>query len=60
MKVRSTSAYQFLISARQLICYALPDKSRYHVHICPQVLDLKGQLLLSINVHSNSKQEVVC
>ena len=58
LKVTSTSAYQFLISARQLICHTLPDKSRYHVYICPQVFHLKGQLLLSINVHSNTLSEV--
>jgi hypothetical protein len=34
----------------------LPDKLRYYVYICPQVLDLESQLLLSINVHSNRFQ----
>jgi hypothetical protein len=38
-------------SAHQLICY---DKSPHMYIYAPQALNLEGQLLLSINLHSNT------
>jgi hypothetical protein len=35
------------------VIWAYLDKSRYYIYISPQALSLEGQLLLSINLHSN-------